>query len=71
MDVTKNEHAKLFIRGIAMNDDELGDITKQLLSPTLGTNFTLYGYEEEVKTPIFKTLSLVQEILFKRIRQRE
>ena len=56
IEVTKNEHAKLFIRGIAMDDDELGDITDQLLSPTLGSKFTLYRYEEDKKTPIFSGL---------------
>ena len=53
MNITKNEHAKLFIRGIAMDDEELGDITDQLLFPTIGTKFTLYRYEEDKKNPIF------------------
>ena len=39
-----------------MDDDELGDITDQLLSPTLGSKFTLYRYEEDKNTPIFSGL---------------
>lgn len=28
LEITKNKHAKLFVRGIAMDDEELGDITE-------------------------------------------
>lgn len=65
MNITKNEHAKLFIRVIAMDDEEPGDVTDQLLFPTIGTKFTLYRYEEDKKTPIFsgfiENVSLVED----------
>ncbi len=54
--VIKNEHAKLYVRGIAIDDETLGSIEEQLLSIKLGSKFTLFRSEDNKKYSLFSGL---------------